>query len=285
MEISKDLTDCLPLTVQKIMLNYPTINEIRMRKNCPLCFTVGNKNIVTDSITSKEEIEMTVQKLCRNSLHTFFDSIKKGFIPFENGYRIGVCGQAVAENNIITNISEINSLNIRIPVKKTVIPSSLLNSIPSNNGTLIYSSANYGKTTLLREIIKKFSLPPHNKRIAVIDTKNEIYSAEIHSKCPVDFFISYPKYEAMNIAIQTMSPEIIVCDEIGIQDEVSSLIQCKNCGVTLICSTHAKNLSELLSRKNIAELYKNNIFSTYIGIDFVSNKRVYNFKTQGEIHI
>lgn len=285
MEIDNDILECLPVSIQQKMTVYHSIDEIRIRVNRPLCFTIGNKNLVTDHIVTKEEIEYCLNKFCKNSLHTYFETIKKGYIPFGNGYRIGVCGEAVNDKNSITNISRINSLNIRIPSYQCEIPISLLNSIPINEGTMIYSPANYGKTTLLRSVISHLSLPPYNKRIAVIDTKNELYSPYLHKNCPVDFYTFYPKYEAINMAIQTMSPEIVVCDEIGIQDDISPLIECKNCGVVLICSAHARTISELMSRNNIKIMHENGVFGAYIGINMTSNKRVYNYANKKEVII
>lgn len=283
MDIDKNLLSCLPSAIQEKISQYNVINEIRIRADCPVCFTIGNKNHVIDCITKKEEVNDCLKKLCKNSVYTYSESIKKGYVPFENGYRIGVCGQAITDKNMITNITSISSLNIRIPTVDHDIPQSLLKSLSNQKSTLIYSPANYGKTTFLRTIIRHLSSAPHNKKIAVIDTKNEIYLPTIHEKCPVDFFRSYPKYEAMNIAIQTMSPEVIVCDEIGIQDDITPLIECKNCGINLICSTHARTIDELLARQNIYELYKSKTFDSYIGINFNSNKRVYTYKTKEEI--
>jgi len=282
MKIKKQVYDCLPDTIQKKIDEYTYADEIRIRKNKPLCITHGIKNYVSDYIVTEEDIQFCLSKFCKNSFHTYFENIKNGYIPFDYGYRIGICGNAVVDKNAITNISDISSLNIRIPCANSDIQHNFLKELPLEKGILIFSPPNYGKTTLLKEIIRILSLPPYNKKISVIDTKKELYSEAIHQKCPVDFFFGYPKKDAIDIAVRNMSPEIIVCDEIGLEDDTASLAECKNSGITLICSAHAKNTSELLSRKNINFLHKLNVFEGYIGISFKNGERIYSFQKREE---
>ncbi len=281
--ISEKLLLCLPDVIREKTALYPRANEIRMRKNRPLCFTIDNKNLVTDCIVKETDIEYCVINLCKNSLHTYFEQIKQGYIPFDDGYRIGVCGDAVVEKSEIINISKINSLNIRIPTNDFVVPYDVLKNINADRGILIYSPANYGKTTLLKALTAYLSLPPNNKRISVIDCKKEIYSEKVHQKCSADFYSGYPKYQAIDMAIRTMSPEIIVCDEIGLEDDIASLIEAKNCGINLICTAHAKNTTELFERKNIARLHTNNVFYGYIGIFLESGKRIYKYQKREDL--
>jgi len=275
MNIKKDIFECLPEGIKNKIIEYPYINEIRIRKNKPLCFAIGGKNYVSNYIVSEEEMQFCITKFCKNSVHKYFEDIKNGYIPYDFGYRIGVCGNAIVDKNTITNISEINCLNIRIPHDESSVDFDFLKNIPLDKGILIYSPPNYGKTTLLKQIIRLLSLPPHNKTLSVVDPKKELYSYDLHKNCPVDFFSGYPKKTAIDMAVRNMSPDIIVCDEIGLDDDTSSLIECKNSGVTLICSAHAKTLGELLQRKNIKNLHELNVFEGYIGISIKNNKRTY----------
>ena len=72
-----------------------------------------------------------------------------------------------------------------------------------------------------------------------------------------------------------MSPEAVVCDEIGDYAEAMALVSSHNCGVPLIASAHAGDVKELLRRTGIMLLHEANIFGAYVriergaGMDFV----------------
>lgn len=284
MNIDKNILECLPFQVRQVVMKYDYANEIRLSENSRLCITIDNKNLITDYVVSKEDIESCTAKFCKNSVHTYFDSIKKGYIPYDNGYRIGVCGCAVTDNGVIKNISRITSLNIRIPSKNISVPQEFLKTLSSNKGILVYSPVNTGKTTFLKALIGHFSSPPNNKRLSVIDCKNELFASK-KPTCPVDYFVGYPKYEAINMAVQNMSPDIIVCDEIGLCDDVSPLIECANCGINLICSAHASSIEQLISRKNVSQLIYANIFEGFVGIKNIRGERKYVYKTREELSL
>ncbi len=281
--INEKILTCLSPQIKEKILMYPTINEIRMRKNLPLCFTVGNNTVITDHIVSEGEIKFSVNAFCKNSVHTYFENIKNGFIPFDDGCRIGVCGKAVCEGNRIINISDISSLNIRLPSEKNDITDELIKNLRIDSGLLIYSPPCYGKTTLLRKIISFYSSPPYNKRIAVIDSRNELMFADDEVFPSVDVFSGYPKAIAIDIAVRVMSPEIIVCDEIGLNDDTNALMECRNCGVSLVCSAHAKSIQELMKRKNIRYLHDMNVFGGYVGISIKNRQRLYEYKRREDI--
>ena len=256
-----------------------------MRADRPLCLTVKGRNIVTDCFITSDDIKDSVAMLCKNSFYSYFDCIKNGYIPFDDGYRIGVCGHAVTEGDVITNITEISSLNVRIPTSSAAIPEELLKSLRYDRGILIYSKANAGKTTLLKFIASYLASPPLNKRVIVLDPKKELFSKELHGKLPIDFFIGYPKYKAMDIALKNMSPEVLICDEIGIEDDTAPFVECKNCGVSIICSAHASSIDELLARERIKLLAERNVFDDFVGIALESGARKYRYTKREEIVI
>ena len=283
MILDKQIESGLPSEVVRTIRELNTVNEIRLRKDCPFCLSIDGKNHVYKYVTTRTEIDHCINTLCKNSVHTYFDFINRGYIPLKNGYRVGVCGKAVLEKQNIINISEITGINIRIPAKSISIPSIFLENLPYSDGFLVYSAPNIGKTTFLRYVAYSLSQPPHNKKICVIDCKNEIYSEPLHKNCPIDFFTGYPKYEAIEMAIRNMSPDFIICDEIGLTDDATPLIECKNSGVSLICSAHANSIDDLIKRKNVREMQSNGTFGGYVGISAENGNRRYTFTPSEEI--
>ena len=112
MDFKMHLTGYVSDNILKIASSYDNVSEIRIRKNQKLCITSGSKNYVHNYIVSPKELEDCVTSFCKNSIHTYHEYIIQGYIPFDYGYRIGVCGNAVCENNKIINLSDITCINI-----------------------------------------------------------------------------------------------------------------------------------------------------------------------------
>ena len=61
-----------------------------------------------------------------------------------------------------------------------------------------------------------------------------------------------------------MSPEYIICDEIGTTEDLKAVESCVNSGVSVIAALHAKNKSELLGKPNAVKLLKTGAFGTVV---------------------
>lgn len=91
-----------------------TIEEIRLRADKPLILKFSKKEIILKIIVNQEMILKTLQKVCDNSVYSFQNQIIEGFITVKGGHRIGITGNCVIENNKVSNINYISSLNFRI---------------------------------------------------------------------------------------------------------------------------------------------------------------------------
>ncbi|MBR5514618.1 MAG: Flp pilus assembly complex ATPase component TadA, partial [Clostridia bacterium] len=218
-----------------------------------------------------------------HSYHSQLSNIVEGYISLEEGYRVGVSGKAVVKEGKITNLSDIMSLSLRIPhvVKKVSGP--VIDYLARTNykkGVLIYSPPGIGKTTLLRDIAFSLCEKPHFKRVALIDSRKELYIKEMDKISLIDPYIGYPKAKGIELAIRTMSPDIIICDEIGNEEETKAILNNQNTGVPIIASAHGYRLSTILKRDNISKLYNNGVFGCYAGI----SRRGENEKFRYEIY-
>lgn len=99
---------------------------------------------------------------------------------------------------------------------------------------LIYSPPGEGKTTLLRDIASLLSSPPYLRRVAVIDSRAELFREDSFSASIADIYTGYPKAYGIELATRTMSPQFIVCDELG-TEEAKSVMEDQNCGVPACC--------------------------------------------------
>lgn len=255
-----------------IALDITDITEIRLRESGAVSVTCANGNIVFDekgNITSVEkgihltakEISECVEALCKHSKYSFEEYIKNGFIPLDSGARAGVCGKALTSKGSITTFSEITSVNIRLnSFFPELAKDSALLMKNSPCGIAIYSPPGMGKTTYLKSLIYLLSTgkytPPY--RVGVVDERFELGEATL-KKGLCDIISGTPKRFGIELLTRTMSPEIIVCDEILPSDESSILSGC-NAGVSFICSFHGRSIEEISKRGYVMNILNSGIF-------------------------
>ena len=273
------LRQYLPKEIYRtVEANQSILTEIRIRREKPLSLTLARgvcgaygygENHVCPFIVNNEMMDQIITAVCHNSLYTHMNSMTEGYIAMKEGFRIGVAGKAVCEKGIISNLSSINSLNIRIPrfiYNISLEIYSLLAKTFFEKSILLFSPPNMGKTTILKDLIRQLSSGAPPRRVAVIDTRCEIETEPLKECCHVDFLSGYPRGKGIEIATRTLSPQYIVCDEIGAKEEAISLLAAQNAGVPVIASAHASSVEELLLRENIKILHERRLFSYYIGI-------------------
>ena len=260
--------------------NFPTqkgefITELRLRRDRQASVTLSSgRNIPLPVACSRSELACVIARLTENSMHSHTVTIKKGYIKLPDGCRVGLCGKAVCERErdgdmLITNIGEITSLNIRIAYRISGTSDGIYDTLKRTNfagGALFYGPPCSGKTTLLRDIAIRASSGTLPMRVAVIDSRGEFRDDEAMSGTLIDLLDGYPKAEGIEQATRTLSPELIICDEIGGADEARAILAAQNSGVPLIASAHAGNMNELLRRTPVKMLYENGVFMKYIGI-------------------
>ena len=99
------------------------IEEIRFRINRKLTLKVGQDFITINPVITKKIIIETFENICEKSVYSYTKQIAEGFITLKGGNRVGLTGTCVIDNEKITNINYISSLNFRIA--KQIIDSSV----------------------------------------------------------------------------------------------------------------------------------------------------------------
>ncbi len=249
------------------------VSEIRLRANAPMSVSFGERNVVRFGgnyvICTETEVAETLQKLCEDSVHTYSETLKEGYVMLENGYRIGVCGRAGISGDSIRSVYGMTSLSIRIPHPVSGISHEILRYLCQGmkiQSALVYAPPNVGKTTLIRDMAAILSKGNRARRVALVDTRGELYMKSMFSESIADVLHGYPRAKGIEIATRTLSPEVIFCDEIGSVEEAKAILSAANSGVPLIATAHADSLDALWKRPNIRLLYDNDIFRYYIGL-------------------
>lgn len=244
-----------------------SISEIRLRTGASLSLTTRDKNILTPYRCTDDDIKYTVRALCGNSLYSHSETIKEGYICTDGGIRAGVCGRAVTENGRIISVTDISSISIRIPHRVPGASDELCKLImtPGFKGMVIYSLPGVGKTTVLREIAARLGAKPYNLRIAVIDTRFEICGG-LGGELTIDALSGYPRSKGMETALRTLSPQLMICDEIGSFEDSEAIRESYGSGVPSIVSAHAGSIDELKKKKYIKDLLDMGAFSYAVGL-------------------
>lgn len=250
------------------------ICEIRLRCDRPASLTVDGENIILPLRCTASEIRGALLALCDGSPYAYGEALAHGYIPQKNGVRCGVCPLKGAGGSI----DSISSVCIRLPheyeadesIKKLCMRDERIIS------TLFYSPPGEGKTTLLRSLMTSLCSGSSAKRAVVVDTRRELCTPHSCAGTLIDILYGYEKGEGIDLAVRTLSPEAIFCDEIGMPDDSEAVLAAANSGVPIIASAHAESLEMLLRRPQMARLYEDRVFLRYVGIRRKGNAYSFN---------
>lgn len=271
----------LPLRISKAVHSLPKeyfmkVNEIRLRVNSPISATCGTDNIIFDEngnicgissaiCATENEIRECISKLTNNSLYTCDSFIEKGFIPLAEGGRAGVCGRSNGNG-----FAEITSVNLRLHRFLPYAARDLIEEFANTEicGTLVCSPPALGKTTFLRSAAYMLSAGQGIKpiRVGIADERAEI-AAGMPRGGLLDVISGVPKWEGISLLTRTMSPQVIICDEIS-ADETESVLEAQNTGVCLLASAHCKTPKDLLKRGRMKNLLESGVFPLCALLDY-----------------
>lgn len=286
--ISRRLSELL--SKSDINLRLPHIEEIRLRSQKPLIINCGSHNMylnqktlslqenMNDCVLSTcEDIKETFQLITMNSVYAFQQEIKNGFITLPGGHRVGICGKAVYDDNQIKNIRDVSAMNFRISRQIKGCSSKLVKWMLDKKcglyNVLIISPPQCGKTTILTDLALNLSNGIKNMfsgfKVGIVDERSEIAAClngvpQKDVGINTDVLDGCPKCLGMNLLIRSMSPDVIITDEIGSHGDKNAVLSVVNAGVKIISTAHGYNLSELKSRKEVLDILESGIFDRYI---------------------
>ena len=242
------------------------IHEIRIRRPGVSSILVGREEISLLSRVGDDEMEALFDRLIGGALYAHRDTIAEGYISIGRGIRVGVCGRAGYDGSGLVGISEITSLAFRIPTQRCAFSEELYSVFTSGigKGMIIYSPPGVGKTTAIRSLAYMISGGFNAKRVAIIDERGEFDENDYLGR-RVDILRGYKKGVGIEIATRTLSPQLIMVDEIG-SEEADAILSSIKCGVPFVATAHAGDLDELLLRRPLRGLFDAMAFDVAVGI-------------------
>jgi stage III sporulation protein AA len=279
------IRECIEPLPERVLAD---VEEIRIRQGRPLqlCFSSGSAFVArglglvetggSAYMVTEDDVVQLLNLLSRSSLYAFEEELRRGYITLAGGHRVGIAGRAVLGGGEVRTMKEITCFNIRCARQIPGIASPYARYLVDPrtlqlHNTLIVSPPQCGKTTLLRDLIRQLSDGVFHQRLAglkvgVVDERSElagcvsgIPSFDIGTQ--TDVLDACPKAEGMMMMIRSMSPHVLVTDEIGREEDRLAILEAVYAGVRVITSAHSYSMQEVKQRPVLRALFDEGIFT------------------------
>lgn len=67
--------------------------------------------------------------------------------------------------------------------------------------------------------------------------------------------------------IRSMSPDVLIVDEIGRPEDTAAVLEAVNAGIKLVITAHGRTLADLKKRPYMAQILNQHIFERYIELN------------------
>lgn len=243
------------------------LSEIRLRSHGACAMVLRGENVEIDVEIDTGDIKETFLRVSGGAIFAHRDDICRGFIALPCGIRVGVVGHARYERGSVIGVSEISSLVFRIPSGECSFGHSLYGGwLMSSGGMLICSRAGEGKTTAIRTLAGLIGSGERPRRVAVVDERSEFDPSE-YVGAHVDVLRGYRRALGVDIAVRTLSAEVLIVDEISSLEDARAMMSALGAGVTVIATAHGASLDDAMRRDYIRELVLGGLFESVCVIE------------------
>lgn len=256
--------------------------EIRLRAGkAPSVLKNGEERQIAGlrKITS-EDLDGVLERATGASVHTAQSSIRNGFVSVPGGVRLGLCGSAALRGGEIDGIRRLSSVSIRIPHELKGCADGIYEPLTDGGfkSTLIISPPGCGKTTLLRELVRRLSDAGY--RVSLCDDRGEVAAvwdgeAQFDVGRCTDVMSDAPKGQTSVMLLRAMNPQILAMDEITAPADVQAAEEAAGCGVQLLATAHAAGTADFQTRPLYRRLMEDKVFKNAVTITMRDGRRYY----------
>ncbi|MFS0751468.1 stage III sporulation protein AA [Oceanobacillus sp. 1P07AA] len=262
---------------EKIIHNEEELQEIRVRIGRPIELIFDKyTEWLEDTKPQLSDGNYLLNQISEFSLYRMEEELRSGYITIEGGHRVGIAGRVNTSGKGVKALQHISCFNIRIAKEKRNAAQEVFKYMYQNNNylnTMIIGPPQSGKTTIIRDLTRMIATidQPMNrsKKVGIVDERSEIAASlrgipQHDVGARTDIMDACPKAEGMMMLVRSMSPEIIVVDEIGAEEDAEALLEAIHTGVTIICTAHANQWMDLNKRPSMKKLIEQQVFERYI---------------------